>query len=142
VTAISSTHDKDDQARKLGASRFIASRGSNELKKAASSFDFIISTVDADLPWGELINALRPQGRLVFVGIPSSPVPLAVFGLLAEKSISGGMCGSPSNTARMLDFAARKGIKPVTEQFAMKDVNEALDHVRGGKARFRVVLSN
>jgi uncharacterized zinc-type alcohol dehydrogenase-like protein len=142
VMAISSTHAKDDQARKLGATRFIASRGNDELKKAASSFDFIISTIDADLPWSDLVGALRPQGRLVFVGIPTSPVQLSVFGLLAEKSISGGSCGSPSDTARMLDFAARKGIKPMTEQFAMKDVNQALDHVRAGKARFRVVLSN
>jgi uncharacterized zinc-type alcohol dehydrogenase-like protein len=78
----------------------------------------------------------------VFVGVPTSPVQLSVFGLLAEKSISGAMCGSPTDTARMLDFAARKGIKPVTEQFAMNDVNQALDHVRAGKTRFRAVLAN
>jgi len=142
VTAISSTHAKDDQARKLGATRFIASRGNDELKKAARSFDFIISTVDADLPWSDFVTALRPQGRLVFVGVPTSPVQLSVFGLIAEKSISGASCGSPTDTARMLDFAARKGIKPVTEQFAMNDVNQALDHVRAGKARFRAVLAN
>ena len=141
MTAISSTHAKDDQARKLGATQFIASRGSDELKKAVRSFDFIISTVDADLPWSDFVTALRPQGRLVFVGIPTSPVQLSVFGLVAEKSISGGFCGSPSDTTRMLDFAARNGIKPVTEQFAMKDVNQALDHVRAGKARYRAVLA-
>jgi uncharacterized zinc-type alcohol dehydrogenase-like protein len=112
------------------------------VKKAASSFDFIISTVDADLPWSNFVDALRPQGRLVFVGIPNSAVQLPVFGMVLEKSVSGGCCGSPSDTTRMLEFAALKGIKPVTEQFAMKDVNQALDHVRAGKARFRVVLEN
>ncbi len=142
VTAISSTHSKDDLARKLGATHFIASRESDELKKAAGSFDFIMSTVDADLPWSDYVNALRPQGRLVFVGIPGSPVPLPVFALISEKSVSGGCCGSPSDTARMLEFAARTGVKPVTEQFAMSDVNQAVDHVRAGKARFRVVLVN
>ncbi len=140
VTAVSSTHDKDDLARKLGATNFIASKGTNELKKAARSFDYIISTVDGDLPWGDFVNALRPQGRLVFVGVPSAPLQVPVFSLLAEKSVSGAMCGSPSDTARMLAFAARHGIKPMTETFAMKDVNGALDHVRAGKARFRVVL--
>ena len=64
-----------------------------------------------------------------------------VFDLLAEKSVSGAMCGSPSDTARMLDFAARSGVKPVVEHFAMADINQALDHVRAGKARYRVVLS-
>ena len=141
VTAISSTHSKDDEARRLGASHFLATRGTGELKEAARSFDFIISTVGADLPWGEYVDALRPEGRLVIVGIPPSDLKFSAFGLLAEKSVSGGSCGSPSDTARMLDFAARKGVAPVVERFAMKDVNDAVDHVRANKARFRVVLS-
>ena len=41
----------------------------------------------------------------------------------------------------MLDFAARKGVRPIVEPFPMADVNEAVDHVRAGKARYRVVLS-
>jgi uncharacterized zinc-type alcohol dehydrogenase-like protein len=40
----------------------------------------------------------------------------------------------------MLEFVARHGIKPMTEIFKMSDVNQAVDHVRAGKARFRVVL--
>jgi alcohol/geraniol dehydrogenase (NADP+) len=142
VTAISSSHAKDDQARALGATRFIASKSSDELQKAAGSFDFIMSTVDADLAWADFVRALRPQGRLVFVGIPSSDVSLSVFDLIQEKSVSGGSSGGPCDTARMLDFVARNKVRTVTEQFAMKDVNQALDHVRAGKARFRVVLAN
>jgi uncharacterized zinc-type alcohol dehydrogenase-like protein len=88
-----------------------------------------------------LVDALRPQGRLVFVGIPGAPVRVPGFGLLAEKSVSGGSCGRPSDTVRLLDFAARSGVKPVVEHFAMADINRALDHIRAGKARFRVVLS-
>jgi uncharacterized zinc-type alcohol dehydrogenase-like protein len=41
----------------------------------------------------------------------------------------------------MLDFAARRGVKPVVEHFPMAQVNRAIDHVRAGKARYRVVLS-
>ena len=140
VTAISSSHDKDDLARELGATQFIATRGGNELKKAANRFDFIMMTASADLPWPEIVATLRPQGRLVFVGIPGAPVQVPIFNLLAEKSVSGGSCGSPSDTARMLQFAARTGVKPVVEEFAMSDINAAIDHVRAGKPRFRVVL--
>ena len=53
----------------------------------------------------------------------------------------GGSCGSPSDRARMLDFTAHSGVKPVVQRFAMADVNRDLDHIRAGKARFRVVLS-
>lgn len=42
----------------------------------------------------------------------------------------------------MLDFAARHAIAPVTEEFPMSQVNEALEHLRAGKARYRVVLRN
>jgi uncharacterized zinc-type alcohol dehydrogenase-like protein len=40
----------------------------------------------------------------------------------------------------MLDFAARSGVRTVVETFKMAEVNKALDHVRAGKARYRVVL--
>ncbi len=140
VTAISSSHSKDDEARKMGATHFIATKGTDELKQAAGSFDFIISTVGADLPWDEYIAALRPQGRLVLVGIPDSALKIMPFPLLAEKSVSGGSCGGPSDTALMLEFAARSGVRPIVETFPMTKVNEALDHVRANKARYRVVL--
>ncbi len=140
VTAISSSHAKDDEAKKMGASHFIASRGTDELKQAAGSFDFIISTVGADLPWDDYVAALRPQGRLVLVGVPDSALKISPFPLLAERSVSGGSCGGPSDTALMLDFAARSGVRPIVETFPMTKVNEALDHVRANKARYRVVL--
>jgi uncharacterized zinc-type alcohol dehydrogenase-like protein len=141
VAAISSTHTKDEEARRLGATRFLATRNADELKKAAGSFDFILSTVSSDVNWADFVNLLRPQGRLVMVGLPESDLRIPVLPLLAERSVSGGMCGSPSDTAAMLAFAARKGVKPWTEPFPMKDVNKALDHVRAGKARYRAVLT-
>ncbi len=141
VTAISSSHDKDEETRKLGATKFIATKGTNELKKVTNSFDFVISTVGADLPWSEYIAALRPQGRMVLVGVPPGEFHTPVFPLLSEKSISGGCCGSPTDTSLMLDFTARHGVKPMVEIFPMSQVNEAIQHLRDGKARFRVVLA-
>ena len=40
----------------------------------------------------------------------------------------------------MLAFSARHGIAPQVEHFPMSRVNEALDHLRAGNARYRVVL--
>lgn len=140
VTAISSSHHKDKDARKLGAAHFIATQDAGELTRAAGTFDFILSTVSVDLPWGDYVAALRPQGRLVIVGIPEPDIRFPIVPLLFERSVSGGAAGSPSDTARMLEFAARTGIVPRVEQFPMEDVNRAVDHVRAGKARFRAVL--
>jgi uncharacterized zinc-type alcohol dehydrogenase-like protein len=41
----------------------------------------------------------------------------------------------------MLEFAARTGVRPLTELFPLKDVNAALERVRSGKVRFRAVLA-
>ena len=141
VTAISSSHDKDADTKKLGATHFIATKNTDELKKAANTFDFIISTVSADVPWGDYVAALRPQGRLVVCGLPESDIKFPVMPLIPEKSVSGGSAGSPTDTARMLAFAARTGVAPMVEQFALKDVNAAVERVRSGKVRFRAVLA-
>jgi uncharacterized zinc-type alcohol dehydrogenase-like protein len=62
--------------------------------------------------------------------------------LLGQKSIGGSPSGSPATMARLLGFAARHGIEPVTEIMPLSRVNDALDHLRSGKARYRVVLRN
>lgn len=140
VTAISSSHDKDDAARQLGATKLVATKGTDELKRAAKSFDFIISTVSADVPWGDYVEALRPQGRLVVVGIPENDLKIPPMPLLRERSVTGGGAGSPSDTAAMLAFTARHKIKPIMERYPLAEINKAVDRVREGKARFRAVL--
>lgn len=141
VTAISSSREKDEQARGFGASHFIATRGTDELEKAAGSFDFILNTVSADLPWEEYMAALRPGGKLCVVGIGDRPVAVAPDSLTAgEKQVVGGMPGSIVETWQMLEFAARNGVKPAVETFPMAEASKALDHTRRGKARFRAVL--
>jgi len=42
----------------------------------------------------------------------------------------------------MLNFSARHQINPMIEIFPISKVNEALDHLRAGKARYRIVLQN
>lgn len=74
VTAISSSPNKENDVRKLGAAHFVLTKDVNELATGTGSFDFILSTVAVDLPWGDYVAALRPQGRLVIVGLPQSDI--------------------------------------------------------------------
>ncbi len=146
VTAITSTPDKADQARGFGAAHVIATggrngRGTAELEQAAAQFDFILSTVSADLPWDRYVAALRPGGTLCVVGIPPHAVAVAPFGLIGgEKRVVGGQPGSLVETAQMLAFSARHGVTPAVELFPMAEADRALDHTRRGAARFRAVL--
>ena len=143
VTAFTSSESKADEARKLGAHHVVATRDKAALAKLAGKFDFILVTANVALDWDSYIAALAPDGRLHFVGAVLNPVPVAAFSLIGgRKSVSGSPLGSPATVAKMLDFCARHQIAPVTETFAMKDVNAALDHLRAGNARHRIVLKN
>jgi uncharacterized zinc-type alcohol dehydrogenase-like protein len=139
VTAISGTSSKEAEARKLGATDFLLTQN---LDKAAFRFDVIMNTVSGDLPWPTLIETLRPEGKLIICGVPSSDLKFNAFPLIGtERSVVGGRLGSAEDTKAMLAFSAAQGVKPMIESFAMKDVNKAFEHVRANKARYRAVLA-
>jgi uncharacterized zinc-type alcohol dehydrogenase-like protein len=140
VTAFSTTADKEAEARKLGAHHFVATRSPDALQSLGGSFDFIMSTVTADLPWMGYVNALRPYGKLCFVGVPPGTLNLPVFPLLPNKSIVGSNTGSTSGLREMLQVAARHGIKAQTERFPLAKVNDALGRVARNEVRYRAVL--
>lgn len=141
VTAFTSSLSKQDEARRLGAHNVVASTDSNVLKTIAGTLDFLLITANADLDWPAMLATLRGKGRLHFVGIVPGTIPVHVFDLIPQqKTLSASPVGSPSNTATMLEFCARHQIVPQVEMFPMSQVNAAIDHLRSGKARYRVVL--
>ena len=50
--------------------------------------------------------------------------------------------GSPDTINTVLAFAARHGIEPMIETFPMSKVNDALEKLRSGKPRYRIVLES
>ncbi len=143
VTAFSSSADKSDEAKKLGAHHFVNTRETKSLKALGAAFDFILSTINVDQDWNAYVAALRPHGSFCFVGVPSKPAAFQVFPLIAGiKTISGCNTGSPMQIAEMLDVAARHGIKAQTERFPMAKANEAVARARKSAVRYRAVLAN
>jgi len=143
VTAFTSTAGKADEARRMGAHHVIDTYSKEQLAKAAGSFDFILSTVNVDLDWNAYLAALAPRGHLHLVGVVPAPLPIPAFTLIVgQRSVGGTPTGAPATVATMLEFCARHGISPVTEEFPMSQANEALAHLAAGKARYRIVLKN
>ena len=143
VYAFSSTDSKDAEAKQMGAHQVIHSRQADQIKKIAGSLDYIIVTVAVQLEWSLYLKALKPKGRLHFVGAVASPLSVLPVELLGgQYTISGTPMGSPAVLSTMLDFCGRHNIAPVTEDFPMSRVNDGLDRLRSGKARYRVVLTN
>ncbi len=143
VVAFTSSDAKRQDALKFGAHDTVSSRDSNQMEKLTGSLDFILVTANVTLDWAAIMNTLAPKGRLHVVGAVPEPIPVPAFSLLTkQKTISGSPLGSPATTAKMLTFCARHNIAPTIEKLPMSQVNEALDHLRAGKARYRIVLEN
>lgn len=143
VTAFTSSDSKREEALKLGAHDTLNSRDAKEIEAAAGRFDLILSTVNVRLDWGAYVNTLKPKGRLHFLGAALEPVEIGAFSLImAQRQISGSPVGSPATIRQMIDFAALHQIEPVTEHFKFDQVNEAIEHLESGDARYRIVLSH
>ena len=141
VTAISTSSNKEAEARGFGAHHFINSNDEQDMQQAMHSQDLIINTAIADLDWEPYLNLLHAHGKICVVGIPNKPLSIPVRPLIdMEASIVGSHIGSVPDIHRMLAYAAENHIKPQIEQFPMSDANVALDKLRAGKMRYRGVL--
>lgn len=141
VTAFSSNPAKEQEVLAMGADKVVNSRDPEALKALAGQFDLIINTVNVDLDWQPYFEALAYGGNFHTVGAVLKPLPVPAFTLIAgDRSVSGSATGTPFELRKLMKFAGRSKVSPVTEQYPMSKINEAIQHVRDGKARYRVVL--
>jgi len=132
---------KYEEAKALGAHQVVSSQDTEAIRALAGSLDFLLITANVPLDWSALLVTLAPQGRLHFLGLIPEAVAVVPFDLiLTQRSISGSPVGPPVSIAEMLQFAARHHIAPVVEHLPMSQVNEAMEHLQAGKARYHIVL--
>ena len=141
VIAFSTSSDKEAEAIQFGASDFVDTSQSGALATRANSYDFILCTATADLPWIEYITALRPGGKLCVVGVPESEMRVSALALVfGQKSVIASIVGSRSDMKAMLEFSARHNIVPLIEKYKMSEVNDALQRIAKNEVRYRAVL--
>lgn len=102
VTVISHSHSKEDDARKMGASHFVATHGDKDVfKKNRRTLDLIICTTNDDsMPLSGYLDLLKPGGKLIFVGLPEGGLPKVAPSkyILNGITIGGsaiGVCARP-----------------------------------------------
>ncbi|QDY44074.1 NADPH-dependent aldehyde reductase Ahr [Candidatus Pantoea soli] len=141
VTAFSSNASKTESIKAMGADRVVNSRDPQALKALAGQFDLIISTVAVDLDWQPYFQALAPHGKFHTVGAVMKPFEVPAFSLImGDRAVTGSSTGSPGQLRTLMKLASRADVAPQVEEFPMSKINDALDHVRAGKANYRVVL--
>lgn len=143
VTAFTSTEAKAVEAREFGAHNVVNSRNTDSILEVANTLDLLLITVNTKMDWSALVKTLRANGRMAIVGAVLDPLEISAIDLIfGQKRVAGSLNASPAVTASMLEFAARHNISPKIEKFPMSQVNEAMQHLVEGKARYRVVLES
>ena len=132
---------KVEDGKKLGADEVVISKNEDEMKKHASSFDFILDCVSAEHDINAYLNLLKLDGTLCQVGAPEKPLPVQVFSLLLpRRNFAGSAIGGIPETQEMLNFCAEHGIVCDVEMIKMDQINEAWDRVVNADVKYRFVI--
>ena len=142
VTAISSSADKEEEAKSYGAQSFLVSSDTEQFKKFHQTFDIILCTVSAALDWNAYLNLLDFKGTFVQLGAPPGLINISAFSLLGRGlEMAGSAVGGPADYEAMFELAGRNKIKCVVEEFPFEKVNEVLAKMDANKIRYRGVLT-
>jgi len=141
VTVLSTSPSKEQDAKKLGAHKFVVTSNEEQLKSVAGYFDFILDTVSAPHDLNLYLSLLKVNGTHICVGVPPTPYQLHVFSLIGgRRSLAGSLIGGLPETQEMLDYCAENGIVSDIEMIAMKDIHKAYDRMIKGDVRYRFVI--
>src|SRR5262249_58921439 len=107
VSVFTTSPNKKEDALRLGADEVVVTRNSDEMKKHAGSFDFIIDTVSAKHDINSYINLLGIDGNLTMVGAPPEPLDVPAFSLImGRRRLAGSAIGGIAATPEKPDFFA------------------------------------
>ena len=106
VVLLTTSANKAEDAKRLGASDVIVSRDEAGMKKAANSLNLILDTVSAPHDLTSEMNLLKRDGTLVLLGASPEPHPSpAVFPFIfGRRRLAGSLIGGIKETQEMLDF--------------------------------------
>ncbi len=142
TVAVNRGRDKEDLARKLGASNYIDS-GAEDPAKALTAMGgatAILATVTDGKAMQAIAGGLGPNGVMMVIGAVG-PLTVNSLDLLGKRaSVRGWYSGVARDSEDTLQFSQHNGIASMNEIYPFEKAQEAYERMMSGKARFRVVL--
>jgi len=145
VIALTTSPDKADAVRALGADDVIDMTDEDAVEAHASSIDFVLSTIPTPFDMKPYLSLIRHDGALVTVGMLEPIHEEGIdFGFVSMNriTIAGSLIGSIAETQEVLDFAAEHGIAAEVKVIPVQQVNEAFDEMVANDIRFRFVIDS
>ncbi|KAJ1942051.1 hypothetical protein FBU59_003314 [Linderina macrospora] len=144
VVAFSHSPTKKQQATELGASIFVDTSNKEELDAVQGTLNYLLITSNAKSnQYNDYVRWMDYEGHIITLAVPEGEMRFTPIDfVMSEVNITGSLVGGRNIVKQTLDFAAKHNIRPIIERFPMAKVNEALEHMHQGKARYRIVLEN
>ncbi|GIJ90297.1 hypothetical protein Asppvi_009251 [Aspergillus pseudoviridinutans] len=142
VVVFSGTDSKKDEAMKLGASEFHATKGAKELK-VSKPLDHLLITMSTQPDWKLYLNILAPGAVISPLTVDNEDLKVPYMPLVTNGiRIQGSIVAARQLHRDMLEFAAHHGIKPIimTYPMSVEGIQDCLKTLEDGKMRYRGVL--
>ena len=139
VVMITTSPDKAEDAKKLGAHEVLISKDEEQMAAHAGSFDFLLNTIPVAHDINPYLPLLKNEKTMVLVG--ASPFDGHSMGLIfGRKKVAGSLIGGIKETQEMLDFCAKHNIVSDIEMVDMQDINTAFERVMKSDVKYRFVI--
>lgn len=136
--AVTHSKDKEELAYKLGADDVVFSGDALRKHKGA---DVILATGNSYAAITDALKGLRPDGRMVLMGISKEPLTLNGLDLLLKQNrIIGSLKDKREYLYEALDYVASGQVRVMTESYTLENLAEGYERVLRNKTRFRAVL--
>ena len=141
TTMITSSEQKGEDARLLGADEVLLSSSVDALVQEAGSFDFLLNTIPVNHDLTPYLELLKTNGTMCVVGAvePLSQVNAAQL-IFGRRSLSGSLIGGIAETQEMLNFCGEKNILSEVEVIRMDEINDAYTRMQKNQVKYRFVL--
>lgn len=142
VVFTTSKKQKEDDARRFGASDVVDSTDTKAMAAHESSLDFVLSTIPEAHDVNPYVQLLRLDGTVAVVG-ELGPFQKGTDNqqvAFHRRSVAGSLIGGIAETQEVLDFCAEHGITSEVEVIPVQRVNDAYDKVVDKKVRYRYVI--
>jgi len=141
VVMITTSPQKGNDARKLGANEVLISKDEDAMAAAKNSFDFLLNTIPVGHDVNPYMELLKRDGTMVIVGAVEALTKVSgVPFIFKRRSMAGSLIGGVPETQEMLDFCGEHNITCDIEMIDIKGVNTAYDRTVKGDVKYRFVI--
>ncbi|KAF7591669.1 hypothetical protein BBP40_001247 [Aspergillus hancockii] len=142
VVVFSGSDSKKEEATKLGAAEFHATKGVKELK-IGKKLDNLLVTTSSQPDWKLYIDVLNPGATISPLTVDLEDFKFPYMALLSNGlRVQGSIVSARQVHRDMLAFAAFHGIKPINMTYPMtkEGIEDCMKTLEDGKMRYRGLL--